>query len=208
LIQYSQDYDEVLIPISMTYDAGSTDGRPFQNSTAITPKWMDLAQPYIKSTQIFSCPSDGSTGKNYSPLAGGKTTWGSYAMNYCYPDELGASLPNRTPVSMISPGQNEHRVEKLSSLVVPATTIWVTDNANSTGTPPDYSAVTYVQSTMVAANDGSPYLDLPGYAKFVRARHLDTANVLYCDGHVKAQKIGYFLETAGGYFKNWTIQDE
>ena len=48
LIQYTQDYDEINAP----------------NVTALgtTPAtyrvWPDLVQPYVKSTQVFSCPSD------------------------------------------------------------------------------------------------------------------------------------------------------
>ena len=47
-MQYSQDYDETICP-SLLNDAGYTDAQ--------SPSFVDLLQPYVKSLQIFSCPS-------------------------------------------------------------------------------------------------------------------------------------------------------
>lgn len=41
------------------------------------------------------------------------------------------------------------------------------------------------------------------------ARHLETINVLYCDGHVKSLKLsGLLALNGGGYLKDWTIEDD
>ena len=44
----------------------------------------------------------------------------------------------------------------------------------------------------------------------VAARHLETVNVLYTDGHVKSLKRGQFLETnaANNRYINFTIADD
>jgi hypothetical protein len=47
MIQYSQDYDERNVP--RTVGSGG-------NADSAT--WANITQPYIKSTQIFQCPSD------------------------------------------------------------------------------------------------------------------------------------------------------
>lgn len=48
MAQYTQDYDEKLTPLAR-WD-GAADIR-----------WTSLLQPYVKSTQLFSCPSNSST---------------------------------------------------------------------------------------------------------------------------------------------------
>src|SRR3712207_9126372 len=45
LMQYTQDYDEQFTPAWI--------GGPFPG----TARWMDVVQPYTKSTQVFVCPS-------------------------------------------------------------------------------------------------------------------------------------------------------
>ncbi len=50
IIQYTQDYDESF-PVSTTGVATYTAGGP-------TIGWADGIQPYVKSTQIFQCPSE------------------------------------------------------------------------------------------------------------------------------------------------------
>ncbi|RYX82003.1 DUF1559 domain-containing protein [bacterium] len=54
LMQYTQDYDEQLI--RSWYGANAA-------SDAVSNyKWMDAIQPYIKSTQLFNCPSQSAYG--------------------------------------------------------------------------------------------------------------------------------------------------
>jgi prepilin-type processing-associated H-X9-DG protein len=41
------------------------------------------------------------------------------------------------------------------------------------------------------------------------ARHLETINVLYCDGHVKSLKLDALTKlNGGGFMKDWTIEDD
>src|SRR4029077_7258683 len=55
LIQYSQDYDEKLV--SDGYGPSAlADLAPSDATTNY--KWLDAVFPYVKSAQIFDCPSD------------------------------------------------------------------------------------------------------------------------------------------------------
>jgi hypothetical protein len=53
-MQYTQDYDEKL-PNNFYGTVGvDTD-----------PKWVDVIQPYVKSTQLFTCPSDSQANREF-----------------------------------------------------------------------------------------------------------------------------------------------
>src|SRR5471032_1222569 len=54
LLQYSQDYDGRLVSIQWNQPG----------STTVT-RWEDSAFPYIKSAQIFICPSEGFGGGDF-----------------------------------------------------------------------------------------------------------------------------------------------
>src|SRR5690606_21073667 len=60
IMQYVQDYDE-------TYPLTHYDRTPGDSTTRYY--WWSMLQPYIKSTQVFSCPSsafsDGTANGNY-----------------------------------------------------------------------------------------------------------------------------------------------
>src|SRR5690242_13863848 len=57
LQQYAQDYDDTYPRAWYGPDSGPSDAR-------MRFKWMDAIFPYIKRTEIFTCPSD-STNKAY-----------------------------------------------------------------------------------------------------------------------------------------------
>jgi prepilin-type N-terminal cleavage/methylation domain-containing protein len=62
LMQYSQDYDETLPPFSLS-------GRGYNGfqgyDGADGARWADSIFPYIKSTQVFDCPSGTKTTRKY-----------------------------------------------------------------------------------------------------------------------------------------------
>ncbi len=182
LIQYSQDYDEKMIRVSYGAADGSGDGA----SSATVYKWMDAAQPYIKSTQIFDCPSNANTNTTpyvYSvpgvgPGAGNGNKYGSYTMSCTNPGSLNAPSNNTADVAQ-------------ASLQEPATTLWVTDmEADGSVTPPYRFIVG--NGNVLTFGTGSQGRRLIGFSAQSAAiidRHLDTTNVLFCDGHVKSQKL-------------------
>jgi prepilin-type N-terminal cleavage/methylation domain-containing protein len=54
LMQYTQDYDESYAPVQYPGPALATQGP----GGAHTGNWSQLIQPYVKSTQLFQCPSN------------------------------------------------------------------------------------------------------------------------------------------------------
>jgi prepilin-type N-terminal cleavage/methylation domain-containing protein/prepilin-type processing-associated H-X9-DG protein len=60
LFQYTQDYDE-RFPLNWANNDGVTGFQPTSTNRAepgYDTGWAELAQPYLRSTQIFQCPSE------------------------------------------------------------------------------------------------------------------------------------------------------
>lgn len=163
IMQYTQDNDEKF-PILYGYDP---------DTWAWTNAWYVNIQPYVKSTQLFKCPSDSSTAP--SPVTGAVTPEGfvvSYGAN-----QLSLSI-----------GQGAPAIVSHSTFVAPSSTVMVSD----AGLVPDGDNGT-VQSTSPVRNGG---LRLLTYAEWGVAgnadtvgpsqRHMETGIVGFADGHVKA----------------------
>src|SRR5262245_11840716 len=58
MAMYLQDYDEALLPVAMTtgLPAQPSSPNPLLRHADIL-MWTQLLQPYVKSTQVFYCPS-------------------------------------------------------------------------------------------------------------------------------------------------------
>ena len=52
MLQYAQDYDEVSVP-----DQFGSQSQNWHSDKGNDYKWMDAIFPYVKSEQIFDCPS-------------------------------------------------------------------------------------------------------------------------------------------------------
>jgi prepilin-type N-terminal cleavage/methylation domain-containing protein/prepilin-type processing-associated H-X9-DG protein len=184
LMQYQSDYDDVLIadwygpePFDQTDPIGVAPGRY---------KWMDALESYIKSEQIFTCPS--ATGKpanpyvHYSKLTAPTDDYGSYVITHGY----GANVDGKTP-PVSHPGIAQPQLVKSSSIEATATTAWVMDGTG-----------------WFTANVNNTDLS------YASDRHLDTVNVLFCDGHVKAMQLSKLAATdsTGTYLPAFTIQDD
>lgn len=229
LLQYAQDYDGVLVPRRRYKDAGS-------NTWDF--RWTDLIQPYVKSDQLFNCPSesfntftpytysateikDTSPGL-YSQVAGNN---GSYAINSTYSFSGDNQTPPCTPLfDDLSGNANYFYTTRESKLATPSTTAYVMDNGDAN---PGISASTVDKPR---AGDqiwwdniaNNPTIDSVGsYTRLlgeqlgnggsteVCARHLETLNVLYCDGHVKAVKIeNLAAKNAANVLTAFTIEDD
>lgn len=165
LIQYTQDWDEMQ---PRTY-FGSLGASNWPTSY----KWMDAIYSYAKSEQVFRCPSETSPTLGKYRWAGntpGVDSWlfANYIYNNAYYG-YGTSPSNK----------------KLSVVEAPSTTAWIleqTDGSNIEAAWGDVSA-----NPTVSSYQGSPCMPTP--AGDVPARHLESTNVLYCDGHVKANRL-------------------
>ncbi len=163
LQQYTQDYDEQNSR-SWYVSSGASDALG-------SYKWMDAIYPYVKSEQIFNCPShtlpvtiSGAFFDVYMFRTG--RNWGSYAANVTYFGD-----GNLNP--FLSRG--------IASWESPSTTVYVVDGVGryeiawDTGNPP------------ISATDPR-YISVGGFPTAFE-RHLGTSVVLFCDGHAKAQTL-------------------
>jgi prepilin-type processing-associated H-X9-DG protein len=191
LLQYTQDYDEKL-PDNQNYNAGSGCG-PGGSSPCALVRWSDAIQPYMKSAQIFDCPSDSSPTK----FAVGDDA-GSYAINAAY--ILNSLTTTTAPVS----DSYRNRVVSMAQIVQPAATVWVTDGRPDGGADGRLLwGANFGDNKAVACTiNGVPGIGANASCQYSAvARHLDTMNVLWCDGHVKAMKVDALMQnpfTAGG----------
>lgn len=216
LLQYIQDFDETLPKNS--YGPSAVDIYGAWNPGNYT--WMDAIFPYVKSTQTFECPSDGYPSDKYTVQT--DDDYGSYAINGYGLSDGGAY--NKYPPAGSNKASDPFDI-KASRLATPATTFWVMEN--SSGYRGSLSNIAYawrVGNSMAATSlyPTSSGLCSTGYEAFPRlcapsvhttngpgARHLETVTVLYCDGHVKSLKLdGLTKLNAGGYLKDWTIEDD
>ena len=155
ILQYTQDYDETLTP---AISGGST-------------AWPVLLQPYVKSAQLFSCPSNKQVAQFMQATS--NTIAQSYVANG-YSGAGGALTGGRAPMDEGVTGgcSNCDGGAKLASFTSTAQSILILENQGS-NTYPDYYSV-----------NGN--LDTP--AQFGFTNHLATTNFLFADGHVKALK--------------------
>lgn len=174
VLQYTQDYDETMVPVAN------------QTADGVKHRWMDLVQPYLKSTQIFDCPSSG-----LPPYKIGDGSYeGSYAINNMY-DNGGHQPPGRS----------------LAALQTPSTTFLMGDSGNAAYSNDIYQVYFYnVTDSGVAYNSTATPRTFSGLVGSIAERHLETVNSLYCDGHVKSLKLSNLLEQGtAGVYEHFTI---
>jgi prepilin-type N-terminal cleavage/methylation domain-containing protein len=187
LMQYTQDYDERLIRAWYINN---------QQSDTTYYKWMDTIYPYVKSEQVFVCPSD--SGRNYTYhrnlTAPSGSRYGSYSINAAYATDEGGTNIAQSPAGEWS--------VTLASLQAPATTMWAADGNGAfeftwIGAAPPFANPTISNTT-------------PRTLGNIVERHLDTTVVLYTDGHVKSLKLDALARTNGpnNVISALTVQDD
>jgi prepilin-type N-terminal cleavage/methylation domain-containing protein/prepilin-type processing-associated H-X9-DG protein len=179
LAQYTQDYDE-RYPL---YD----DSRSPSTSRE---GWAQRIQPYLKSTQLFQCPSDSAAlGVDPNPYL--DTGFTDYAYNRWVGgyDRNGSSSGG----GFITGGLNQ------SMFTQAALTVLMTDYTSNVS----YNNVT---GDAVNANTTCGSITYPLAASAGRAliyggmRHFDGANLAFADGHVKWYKEGRAGAGDNGWF--------
>jgi prepilin-type N-terminal cleavage/methylation domain-containing protein/prepilin-type processing-associated H-X9-DG protein len=199
-MQYNQDFDETQ-PFD---DLGSVGGVSWSGI------WMYQMQPYIKSYQILRCPSDSNA--NIPAAFAGNS---SYVINNMY-NNMGG-----TTSGAFSSRTGATRLVTLSAFTSPSTTVMTLDN---TGNNECVLAPTTGGGQSGWSWEGTTNLTTTGAFRTWSAagnmgmgeRHLDTINVLYVDGHVKASKLDALrkdvisVNTPGGVktpvYKLFTLQ--
>lgn len=226
LMQYTQDYDERL-PYG-TFPSAVSSQRD------LTPTgyylWIDAIFPYVKSEQLFVCPSTSATAANninsykyaggagYNPSSNDQFALGSYVTNSTYRD-TGNTIT--APVRE-RPGSGAPIL--ISQIESTATTVFAFDGGRWNGS--NYVSVPTAafywggadepKQFPVSVAGGVPRWEAPGWAgnsSDVVARHMETTNVLFCDGHVKSMKIDALRKVSNPADLNsawsfWSIQDD
>jgi prepilin-type N-terminal cleavage/methylation domain-containing protein/prepilin-type processing-associated H-X9-DG protein len=168
LLQYVQDWDERYARPT-TGAGGSVEAQTWANTT----------QPYIKSTQIFQCPSDSSTEAN-TWWMGSQVVQQPFHISYLY----------NTSVARASD----------ASIQNPSGTLMVVDggtNPSASNNPPDWLQSPKGTAFLIRPFVGDDTTDTDGRGEDFAApsaRHLETANVLYVDGHVKSLRVEKFYD--------------
>jgi len=186
-LQYSQDYDETLVPYRNAVPNPFASDANVGTSAKTVTFANQMLEPYIKSAQIWICPSnprgfanvdpDGSdTAPSYRSYGGQN----SYAFNnYSFSSNTGLKLASisesANTVAMVD-GRYYNTLPKNPCRL-----------AGNTAFNPTGSYLNYWQ------NMGNSYLFRTPAApsateseELLKQRHLETLNVLFLDGHVKA----------------------
>jgi prepilin-type N-terminal cleavage/methylation domain-containing protein/prepilin-type processing-associated H-X9-DG protein len=154
LMQYVQDYDETM-PMNSTNEA-------------VGANWVDKIQPYIKSYQLFKCPSD-----TNAAVPAYNTSVTSYGINMVGWGES-AGNPNGPPISQAG------KPVAIAAIQSTATTVFALDN-NGAQLASQWADLNVLPTINTAVS--------PRTIGTAVERHLETLNVLWCDGHVKAVKL-------------------
>ena len=173
IMQYTQDYDEHYMGSSRTCKSTADCG----TTSTTTSLWMYDLQPYIKSVQVFVCPSDSVGISTTDPATG---LW-KYSGSESY------GMVGYWNTSLTTPG-NTYPFSRaaLASIEDPAGTIMICDS--------DY----YVARGYEPYNSASPSAATVDNTRAIAVRHLDGTNFLWADGHVKWLAPGKFQYTKGG----------
>jgi prepilin-type N-terminal cleavage/methylation domain-containing protein/prepilin-type processing-associated H-X9-DG protein len=185
-LQYAQDYDEKM----MRYSTGAASASSATPSNKIRYWWGSwdgsnfqgmegLVQPYMRSDQVRACPSFTATPTNaYEGNTGYAYNVGLLSPTFYDPANGWAATPMPTSLSQIE---------------VASRTVAFADAAQWTG-----GQVRASTSLSRPATGDSAYPNFHG-------RHLETGNVLFCDGHVKAVRPVF---RSGGFGYNNTLNGE
>lgn len=168
VMMYTQDFDEKLPNAvacgSQMLETGVLTNQGVSTSCASVGYlhlWWHMIYPYVRSTQVFICPSSGTTWTgNYFPTS----PKGSYA-SYGYNQNIYNLSLSAIPQVAITP-------------FILDTTYYLA-NAYSTCTTASALSSTEICSSFTSGHNADPPNPI----------HLDTFNMLFVDGHVKTQRI-------------------
>ena len=164
ITMYIQDFDSRL----PGYDNRYFDGNA---ANTVNNSVIYHAFPYIKSSQVFRCPSAPRLASGINPWADVATTYGfPYSAGHNRTITLAALMPDPNPLRM-------DEVAEASKLVMLGETKTVIlSNYENTGWGKDRFTAMNVISNDVEAN---------GFRDLMSDRHLAGSNYAFMDGHVK-----------------------
>ncbi len=171
LMQYTQDYDEKNVM--------------FQDNNNFP--WEYAIQPYIKSVQLFQCPSNTGTYNNgFKYGTPGTYNGTNYPTGISLSYSLNAGVTDITDMGGARPYTGKDKTISLAKIQSPATTISVCEQANAW------------DPKMDSANKLATDVNYP------LQNHLGMTNFLFVDGHVKSLKP---TATGNDTINMWTISN-
>jgi len=191
-MMYAQDYDRHLMSGSLTNSDGSSEFTYPNGAKSTIEYWYLALFPYVKSWEVFNCPSADDALK-YSSKSGRGFSWSAAGFAYSYRGEKPQGPLFNSNNNGIALGPSGAVGGLISAVDDPAGTIMITEgsyvliNYKYNSTTPALAT----EATVSARGACTPGYDL--YRQdCLRARHLGTMNVIFVDGHAKAmpwQKI-------------------
>lgn len=163
VFQYTQDYDEKMPILYADLDGASGYQAPADGASApYDLGWAKLLDPYLKSSQIFQCPSETTT-----PTAGATITGGANYTDFFY--------------NSVAAGQSQAQFDSTSLTVMlgdfgSGSSVSYTNGGCAVNSGGDGCAASDLTNPLAAFPTG------------VALRHLDGQNYAYADGHVKWAK--------------------
>ena len=176
-IQYTQDYDETFPDAHPDEDCTNSIVSSPQYFASDNVIWADVLQPYVKSTQIFLCPSANYTN---SPTTGMLPKEQNLRMSYAAA-ELSAGAVGCLGYALGGGAISEwtNPASHVSQFTNTASTFLVGEPLDTNVTPPSGLFYRYCIFPVSDTVDGINYSRIPGKV------HFNGGNWLYCDGHVK-----------------------
>ena len=162
IMQYVQDYDEYY-PMSLNYGMDGAGGGSGVNADTL---WPDMVEPYIKSTQVFFCPSS-----NYSSRLNG-----NYGANYSVMP-FSTTAVNQIKMSELQSASIVYMIMDFGTYYARVTNVSGSTGANWTYLPGLGDAGGTCSVTAVSGFDR--------IGDCQSGRHFGGVNVAFADGHVK-----------------------
>ncbi|MEZ8220416.1 prepilin-type N-terminal cleavage/methylation domain-containing protein/prepilin-type processing-associated H-X9-DG domain-containing protein [Candidatus Fervidibacteria bacterium JGI MDM2 JNZ-1-D12] len=182
IVQYAQDYDEILVDYQYSYPTGTSQGY-----TAMT-HWMVVINPYHRNYQIFLCPAADTDGP----------------IQWCHDPGTGCSAnPDRPPT-----GRFRCRIGMNASIYTAAGQRWNAPNGKPLAVIQKPAETYFVMDA--ECNRATP-ADHPNWTSIgwgdVHRRHGDYLNIVFCDGHAKAISLQVVTSHINGNLGPWTYDD-
>ncbi|HEX8835175.1 MAG TPA: DUF1559 domain-containing protein [Abditibacteriaceae bacterium] len=176
VVQYSQDYDEIMAPAWTRTSSGT-----------FVQGWQTLIYPYVKSYEVYRCPSNRFNNSSVVSYCQGSRPAGvpewpiSYAANSQFQKSfISSGTPRKGIMEAVREGDANRVVTRLPEILEASKAIALVEFfQESTGNSCE-------AEINITAKTGTTYpVSAVGFTPQI---HLSMTNYLFADGHVKALK--------------------
>ena len=195
-VMYAQDYDETF-PLERLQDDSATNGDC--GSGSLVPGWHTELKPYIKSYNVFTCPS------NPNNTAATEDVDKGYMVSYALNGVLWDGKYGQGPTSYTPSGETVNLAPRDASLAHPADTVMVMESTWACGDLGDWVARI---NNPPACGWGQGFLQHHGNngGGDQNTPIGGQGNWIFFDGHAKADHMADIMKDQGGWNK-WGEED-